>query len=62
MGFILHPKAEKNTLYTVVWFVMIGQHLAEIQLFENLESECAQKNAFKVIQIKSLAMHITNQN
>ncbi len=24
-----------------VWFVMIGQYLAEIQLFENLESEGA---------------------
>ncbi len=26
-----------------VWFVMIGQYLAEIQLFENLESEGAKK-------------------
>ncbi len=39
----------------------------EIQLFENLESEGAKKNlniekiAFKVIQMKFLAMHITNQ-
>ncbi len=46
---------------------MIGQYLAEIQLFENLESEGAKKNkeiekiAFKVVQIKFLAMHITNQ-
>ncbi len=45
---------------------MIGQYLAEIQLFENLESE-GQKNlniekiAFKVVQMKFLAMHITNQ-
>ncbi len=29
----------KNKLYIDVWFVMIGQNLAEIQLFENLESE-----------------------
>ncbi len=35
-----------------------------MQLFENLESECAKKNqniekiAFKVVQMKSLAMHI----
>ncbi len=42
---------------------MIGQYLAEIQLFENLESEGAKKNlniekiAFKAV----LAMHITNQ-
>ncbi len=45
----------------------IGQYLAEIQLFEYLESECAKKNrnsekiTFKVVQIKFLAMHITNQ-
>ncbi len=49
-----------------VWFVRIGQYLAKIQLFENLESEGAKKNnkknnlniekiAFKVVQIKSLA-------
>ncbi len=48
-----------------VWFVMVGQYLAEIQLFENLESEGEQKNrniekiAFKVVQIKFL--HINNQ-
>ncbi len=40
--------------------------MAEIQLFENLESEGAknentEKIAFKVVQMKSLAMHITNQ-
>ncbi len=41
--------------------------MAEIQLFENLESEGAKKNqniekiAFKVDQIKSLAKHIINQ-
>ncbi len=39
---------------------MIGQYLAEIQLFENLESEGA-KIAFNVIQMKFLAMHITNK-
>ncbi len=33
-----------------------GQYLAEIQLFENIE-----KIAFKVVQMKFLAMHITNQ-
>ncbi len=50
-----------------VWFVMIGQYLAEIQLFLNLESEGAKKKskiekmAFKVVQMKFLAMHITNQ-
>ncbi len=41
--------------------------MAEIQLFENLESEGAKKNlniekiTFKVVQMKFLAMHITNQ-
>ncbi len=37
--------------------------LAEIQLFENLESEKnlnIEKIAFKAVQIKFLAMHITN--
>ncbi len=47
---------------------LLGQYLADIQLFENLESEGAkkkkniQKIAFKLVQIKFLAMHITNQN
>ncbi len=37
-------------------------------IFENLESECAKtilnikKIIFKVVQMKFLAMHITNQN
>ncbi len=47
-------------------FFMIWQYLAEIQLFVNLESEGAkylniEKIIFKVVQIKFLAMHITNQ-
>ncbi len=28
------------------WFVMIGQYLAEIQLFVNLESEGAKKSKY----------------
>ncbi len=50
-----------------VWFVMIGQYLSEIQLLENLKSEGVKKNlniekiTFKVVQMKFLAMHITNQ-
>ncbi len=32
-----------NNLSIDVWFVMIGQYLAEIQLFVNLESEGAKK-------------------
>ncbi len=45
-----------------------GQYLAEIQLFVNLESEdakreniCIDKIIFKVVQMKFLSMHITNQ-
>ncbi len=50
----------------MLWFVMIGQYLIEIQLFENLESEGAknlniEKITFKVVQMKFLAMHITNK-
>ncbi len=41
---------------------LLGQYLAEMQLFENQESEGAKKKiAFKVVQMKFLAMHITNQ-
>ncbi len=29
-----------------VWFIMIGQYLAEMQLFENLESEGAKKSKY----------------
>ncbi len=59
-----------NKLSTDVWFVRIGQYLAEIQLFDNLESEGAKKKkkkkkkekiTFKFVQMKFLAMHITNQ-
>ncbi len=59
-----HKTSHKSTFLKMrfmhsshVWFIMIGQYLAEIQLFENLESE----DAFKVVQMKFLAMHITNQ-
>ncbi len=52
-----------------VWFVRKGQELAEIQLFENLESESEKKKknqniekmALNVVKMKFLAMHITNQ-
>ncbi len=46
---------------------LLGEYLVEIQLFENLESEGAKKYlnieniAFKFVQMKFLAMHITNQ-
>ncbi len=52
----------KNKLYIDVWFVMIGQNLAEIQLFENLESEGAKKSKYwenhLIVQMKFLTMHI----
>ncbi len=48
--------------------VRIGQYLANIQLLENLESEGAKQNlniekiTFKVVQMKFLAMHMSDQN
>ncbi len=35
-----------NNLSIDVWFVMIGQYLADTQLFENLESEGANKSKY----------------
>ncbi len=35
-----------NKLSIDVWFVMIGQYLTEMQLFENLESEGAKKSKY----------------
>ncbi len=54
-----------NKLSIDVCFVRIVQYLAEIQLFENLESESSknlniEKIVFKVVQIKFLGMD-TNQ-
>ncbi len=55
-----------NTLSIDVWFVMIWQYLVEIQLFEIWNLRVQEKNrnidkiAFKVIQMKFLAMHIAN--
>ncbi len=40
------PESWINKLSIDVWFVMIGQYLAEIQLFENLESEGAKKSKY----------------
>ncbi len=50
-----------------MWFVRIGQYLAEIQLAYlkiwnlRVKKNKNEKIAFKVVQMKSLAMHITNQ-
>jgi len=61
------PESWINKRSIDLWFVIIGQYLAEIQIFENLESEDAknenvniEKIAFKVVQMKFIAMHITN--
>ncbi len=36
-----------NNIHSIdVWFVRIGQYLSEIQLFENVESECAKKSKY----------------
>ncbi len=35
-----------NKLSIDAWFVRIGQYVAEIQLFENLESEGAKKSKY----------------
>ncbi len=61
-----NPESWINALSMEVWFVMIGQFLAEIQLFENLESEGAKKMnidkiSFKVVQMKFIALNITDQ-
>ncbi len=51
-----------NTLSVDVWFVRIWQYLAEIQLFENIRVQKKNlKIAFIIVQIRFLAMHITNQ-
>ncbi len=42
---LLHGLQNKS-LSIDVWFVMIGQYLAEIQLFVNLESEGAKKSKY----------------
>ncbi len=35
-----------NNFSIDAWFVMIGQYLADIRLFENLESEGAKKSKY----------------
>ncbi len=49
-----------NNLSIDVWFVMIGQYLKiwNLRKQKNLNIE---KIIFKVVQMKFLAMHITNQ-
>ncbi len=52
-----------NKLSIDVWFVRIGQYLeskGEIYIYRERERE-REKIAFKVVQMKFLEMHITNQ-
>ncbi len=54
-----------NKLSIAVWLVRIAHYLAETKLFEHLESEGAKKIiivkiTYKVVKMKCLAMHITN--
>ncbi len=46
LRFLHHLKAEINNIHIDVWFVRIGQYLAEIQLYENLEYEGAKKSKY----------------
>ncbi len=68
-SFYLWPWTTKPVIrvdFWDLWFVRIGQYLAEIQIWKsgiwgvqkNLNIE---KIAFKVVKMKFLAMHITNQ-
>ncbi len=44
---------------------LLGKHLAEIQLYENQganKNKNIEKITFKVVQMKSLAIHITIKN
>ncbi len=58
-----------NKLSIDVWFVRIGQYSADMQLFEKSgiwgckkkKNHNIEKITFKVVQMKFLAMHITNQ-
>ncbi len=43
-----------NNISIDVWFVRMGQYLAEIQLFENQESEGAKKK--KILRISPLKL------
>ncbi len=42
-----------NKLFIDVWFVKTGSYLAEMQLFENLESEGAKKSKYWQKRLKS---------
>ncbi len=51
-----------NKLSIDVWFVMISQYLAKSGIWGCKKNLNIEKIAFKVVQMKFLAMHITNQN
>ncbi len=50
-----------NNLSIDVWFVTIEQYLAEIWNLRVQKKLNIEKIIFKVVQMKFIAMHITNQ-
>ncbi len=50
-----------NKLSIIVWFVRIGCNYLKIWNLRVQNNQNIEKIAFKVVQIKFLAMHITNQ-
>ncbi len=43
----IYTTSESWIVFPLIYSFMIGQHLAEIQLFENLESEGAKNITYK---------------
>ncbi len=54
------PFFEINKLSIDVRFVRIGQYLAEIQLFENRESEGAKKRKIEKITFKNCSNEVVS--
>ncbi len=65
--YILYFVALAAYIFKIYIFTFRASYLAEIELFENLESdgekkeENIEKITFKVVQMNFLAMHTTNQ-
>ncbi len=50
-----------NKISIDAWFVRIGQYLANICILRVQNNQNIETIAFKVVQMKLLATHITNQ-
>ncbi len=50
-----------NTLSIGVWFIMIGQYLILYEIWGYKKKSKYWEITFKVVKMKFLAMHITNQ-